>query len=138
MRYLSFNSNKSLKEERLIFDTHPFLKFIEYFYYIVLIFTPLALSSLLFLFQLNNENFISIENGFVKTDGEFWYDIAYIFIKINNEIYAKYSHRRNFPKDIYNNTNQLVKYFEKNNDTRYNQLYYCIKDIINDIFNISF
>lgn len=83
----------------------------------------------------NNENYISIENGFVKTDGEFWYDIAYIFIKINNKVYAKFSHKRNFPKDIYNNTNQLVKYFEKKNDTRNNQLYYCIKEIINDIFN---
>ena len=82
----------------------------------------------------NNKNFISIENGFVKKNGEFWYDIAYVFIKINNKIYSKFSHKRNFPKDIYNNTNQLVKYFEKKNDTRYNQLYYCLKEIINDIF----
>lgn len=58
MRYLSFNSNKSLKEERLIFDTHSFMKFIEYVNSFVLIFTPLALSSLLFLFQLKHENFI--------------------------------------------------------------------------------
>lgn len=85
--------------------------------------------------QLNkDDNYISIENGFVKTNGEFWYDIAYIYIKINNEIYTKISHKRYFPKDIYNNTNELVKYFEKRNDTRYKQLLYCIKDIINNIF----
>ena len=28
----------------------------------------------------NNENFISIENGFVKETETIWYDIAYIYI----------------------------------------------------------
>lgn len=30
----------------------------------------------------NNENFISIENGFVKYNKSIWYDIAYIYIYI--------------------------------------------------------
>jgi len=60
MRYSNFNSNKSLKEERLIFDNNLFVKFIEYLNYFVLIFTPLGFTILFFLLQLKNENFIML------------------------------------------------------------------------------
>ena len=51
-----------------------------------------------------NENFISIENGFVKENETMWYDIAYIYIRIDNKYYKGWSEKRWFPKEIYNNT----------------------------------
>ena len=77
-----------------------------------------------------NDNFISIENGFVKYNNNIWYDIAYIYIKINNIYYSGWSEKRWFPKEYYNDTNKLITYFEAKSITRYKQLYDCISKII--------
>jgi non-canonical (house-cleaning) NTP pyrophosphatase len=57
----------------------------------------------------NNENFISIENGFVKQYDTNWYDIAYIYIRINNIYYSGWSDKRTFPKKIYRETNKSLR-----------------------------
>lgn len=75
-----------------------------------------------------NQNYISIENGFVKLDENTIYDIAVIIININGKNKIEWSNKRYFPikilkfKDIETRTKALVSYFEKNNDTRYKQL----------------
>lgn len=80
-----------------------------------------------------NENYISIENGFVKLDDNTIYDISVIIININGKTITEWSNKRYFPiellkhPDIDTRTKALVSYFEKNNDTRYKQL----KDTIN-------
>jgi len=71
----------------------------------------------------NNENFISIENGFVRDTNEEWYDIAYVYIRINDIYYSGWSEKRRFPKHIYNKTEELICYFEKNSISRFKQLY---------------
>ena len=78
----------------------------------------------------NYENFISIENGFIKESNENWYDIAFIYIRLNNKEYSGWSSKRYFPSNLYNNTEELVKYFEIHSITRYKQLYDCLEDII--------
>jgi len=75
-----------------------------------------------------NENYISIENGFVKLDKNTIYDIAVIIININGKNITEWSNKRYFPieilkfPDINTRTRALVSYFEKNNETRYIQL----------------
>lgn len=76
------------------------------------------------------KNFISIENGFVKHNNEYWYDIAYIYIKINNNYYCGWSQKRWFPKEYYNDTEKLIEYFESNHQSRYSQL----RDAIYEMF----
>ena len=71
----------------------------------------------------NDENFISIENGFVKHDNTNWYDIAYIYLRINNNYYSAWSNKRWFPKELYNDTTKLIEYFK---ETRFNQLNDCL------------
>lgn len=78
----------------------------------------------------NSTNFISIENGFVKETKDMWYDIAFIYIRIDNINYSGWSEKRWFPKEIYNDTNKLISYFEKNSTTRYKQLHDCILKLI--------
>ncbi len=78
----------------------------------------------------NKENFISIENGFVRATEKIWYDIAYIYIRLNNKIYSGWSSKREFPSNLYNNTSKLVKHFEKNSITRHKQLSDCLNKII--------
>lgn len=70
----------------------------------------------------NNENFISIENGFVKQDETIWYDIAYIYIRIYNKHYSGWSEKREFPKELYNDTDKLIAHFETNSISRLEQL----------------
>jgi hypothetical protein len=77
-----------------------------------------------------NKNFISIENGFVKENETMWYDIAYIYIRIDNKYYSGWSDKRWFPKELYNNTPKLIEYFEKNSISRFRQLCDCILNII--------
>ena len=77
-----------------------------------------------------NENFISIENGFVKENETMWYDIAYIYIMIDNKYYKGLSEKRWFPKELYNNTPKLIEYFEKNSISRFRQLSDCISELI--------
>ena len=75
-----------------------------------------------------NENYISIENGFVKLDENTIYDIAVIIININGKKITEWSNKRYFPieflklPDIDTRTMAIVSYFEKNNETRYKQL----------------
>ena len=84
--------------------------------------------------ELNeNDNYISIENGFVKEDGPNWYDIAFISVKINDKKIEKWSEKRYFPKELYNNTPKLIEYFEKNTITRFEQLSNCVNAIIDEI-----
>ena len=78
----------------------------------------------------NDESFISIENGFVKQSKDIWYDIAFIYIRLNNTIYSGWSTKRYFPRNLYNNTVELVNYFEKYSMTRHKQLGDCLNDII--------
>jgi|APSaa5957512535_1039671.scaffolds.fasta_scaffold298274_1 non-canonical (house-cleaning) NTP pyrophosphatase len=82
---------------------------------------------------VNHENFISIENGFVKYSNEQWYDIAFIYIRINNKIYSAWSEKRFFPKEIYNNTKKLIEHFEKKTISRYEQLNNCILSILTTV-----
>jgi non-canonical (house-cleaning) NTP pyrophosphatase len=85
----------------------------------------------------NRENFISIENGFVRHSPDIWYDIAFIYIRLNNTIYSGLSSKREFPSNLYNNTDELVKHFEKNSITRHKQLSDCLNEIISKIkYNI--
>ena len=70
----------------------------------------------------NNENFISIENGFVKQYDTNWYDIAYIYIRINNIYYSGWSDKRTFPKKLYNDTTKLINHFETYSISRFEQL----------------
>jgi non-canonical (house-cleaning) NTP pyrophosphatase len=70
----------------------------------------------------NTEDFVSIENGFVKETDKMWYDIAYVYISINNTIYEGWSEKRYFPKELYNKTPELIRYLEKNSMSRYEQL----------------
>ena len=84
--------------------------------------------------ELNeNDNYISIENGFVKEDGPNWYDIAFISVKINDKKIEKWSEKRYFPKELYNNTPKLIEYFEQNTITRFEQLSNCVNAIIDEI-----
>lgn len=77
----------------------------------------------------NNENFISIENGFVRENETMWYDIAYIYIRINNIYYDIWSEKRWFPKELYNKTPEMIRYFEENSLSRFKQLNDCILKI---------
>jgi len=79
---------------------------------------------------INNENFISIENGFVKQNDTSWYDIAYIYIRINNIYYSGWSEERSFPKELYNNTEKLITHFETHSISRSKQLNNAILKII--------
>ena len=78
----------------------------------------------------NGQSFISIENGFVRETEKIWYDIAFIYIRLNNKIYSGWSSKREFPSNLYNNTSELVKHFEKNSITRHKQLSECLNKII--------
>ena len=78
----------------------------------------------------NGESFISIENGFVKQSKDIWYDIAFIYIRLNNKIYSGWSSKRDFPSNLFDNTSELVKHFEKNSITRHKQLSDCLNKII--------
>ena len=75
-----------------------------------------------------NENYISIENGFVKPDENTIFDIAVIIVNINGKTTTEWSKKRYFPieildiPDINTRTNALETYFKKNNETRYMQL----------------
>lgn len=84
----------------------------------------------------NKENFISIENGFVRATEKIWYDIAYIYIRLNNKIYSGWSSKRDFPSKLYNNTDELVKHFEKNSITRHKQLSDCLNKIISKMKDV--
>ena len=84
----------------------------------------------------NKENFISIENGFVRETEKIWYDIAYIYIRLNNKIYSGWSSKREFPSNLYNNTSELVKHFEKNSITRHKQLSDCLNEIISKMKDV--
>ena len=84
----------------------------------------------------NGENFISIENGFVKKSPDIWYDIAFIYIRLNNTIYSGWSSKREFPSNLYNNTSELVKHFEKNSITRHKQLSDCLNEIISKMKDV--
>ena len=74
------------------------------------------------------QNYISIENGFVKPDDNTIYDIAIIIININGKHMTELSKKRYFPielleiADINTRTKALESYFNKNNETRYTQL----------------
>lgn len=78
----------------------------------------------------NDENFISIENGFVKESKYIWYDIAFIYIRINNKQYSGWSAKRHFPSDLYNDIAALINYFKYYSITRHTQIYNCLEDII--------
>jgi non-canonical (house-cleaning) NTP pyrophosphatase len=78
----------------------------------------------------NGQSFISIENGFVRATEKIWYDIAFIYIRINNTIYSGWSSKREFPSNLFDNTRELVKHFEKNSITRHKQLSDCLNKII--------
>jgi|TARA_B110000967_G_C18763424_1_gene499104 non-canonical (house-cleaning) NTP pyrophosphatase len=86
-----------------------------------------------------NQNYISIENGFVTSDENTIYDIAIIIININGQNMTALSNKRYFPielldiSDINTRTKALEAHFKKNNETRYTQL----KDTINK-FKIYF
>ena len=84
----------------------------------------------------NGENFISIENGFVRATEKIWYDIAFIYIRLNNTIYSGWSSKREFPSKLYNNTSELVKHFEKNSITRHKQLSDCLNKIISKMKDV--
>ena len=75
---------------------------------------------------LEDRNYISIENGFVKETDKLWYDIAFIHAKIDGKIYNSWSEKRYFPKELYNKTEELIRYFEKNSITRLEQLSNCV------------
>lgn len=79
--------------------------------------------------QFNTEDFVSIENGFVKETDEMWYDIAFAYIRINGIIYQGWSEKRYFPKELYNKTPELVKYLEKHSISRYEQLKLLLETI---------
>ena len=78
----------------------------------------------------NNDNFISIENGFVRFNNNLWYDIAFIYIRINNKYYENWSTKRYFPPLIYNDLDKLINYFNKNSISREKQLDDCMKELI--------
>lgn len=78
----------------------------------------------------NGEDFISIENGFVKETDKEWYDIAYIYMRINGKILNGWSEKRYFPKEMYNNTEKLIKYFSSHSISRYDQINNCILAIL--------
>ena len=80
-----------------------------------------------------NEDFISIENGFVKECDSEWYDIAYIYIRLNGIIYDGWSEKRYFPRKLYNDIVKLIQHFEKNSITRTKQLEDCVARIMNDV-----
>lgn len=69
-----------------------------------------------------HEDFISIENGFVKESETMWYDIAYVYARIDGIYYSNWSPKRWFPSILYNDTKKLVEYFEINSMSRYEQL----------------
>ena len=75
---------------------------------------------------LENKNYISIENGFVRETDNIWYDIAFIHAKIDGKLYNSWSEKRYFPKELYNKTEELIKYFEKHSITRLEQLSKCV------------
>lgn len=78
----------------------------------------------------NNENFVSIENGFVKYSNCMWYDIAFIYIRINNIYYSGWTQKRWFPKELYNQTPKLIQYLEDNSMSRSKQLTDGVSNII--------
>ena len=75
-----------------------------------------------------NQNYISIENGFVKSDDNTIFDVAVIIININGKNITEWSNKRYVPiellklSDIDTRTRALESYFKKNNETRYTQL----------------
>lgn len=81
------------------------------------------------------KNIVSIENGFVKYNSNLWYDIAYIHVKIGDKTYQIWTSKRYFPKELYNKTEELIDYFNKNSITRYEQLNYGILKIKEMIIN---
>ena len=81
----------------------------------------------------NGEDFISIENGFVKESDDEWYDIAYIYIRINDIIYDGWSEKRYFPSILFNDIEKLIKHFEENSITRTKQLDDSVSVIIKSI-----
>ena len=62
-----------------------------------------------------------------------WYDIAYIYIRINGIIYDGWSEKRYFPRKLYNDIVKLIQHFEKNSITRTKQLEDCVARIMNDV-----
>ena len=82
-----------------------------------------------------NENYISIENGFIKLNENTIFDIAVIIININGKYSIEWSKKRYFPIELLElsniniRTKALETFFKKNNETRYNQL----KETINKI-----
>ena len=80
--------------------------------------------------ELNeNDNYISIENGFVKEDGPN-YDIAFISVKINDKKIEKWSESAIFLKNSI--IPKLIEYFEQNTITRFEQYNVC-KCLIDEI-----
>jgi non-canonical (house-cleaning) NTP pyrophosphatase len=69
-----------------------------------------------------HEDFISIENGFVKETDTMWYDIAYIYARIDGIYYSSWSPKRWFPSILYKDTKKLIEYFDINSMSRYEQL----------------
>lgn len=78
----------------------------------------------------NDENFISIENGFVKETEDKWYDIAFIYLKLKGKIYSSFTQKRYFPKELYNRTPELVKHLESTSMSRYKQLNDSIMELV--------
>ena len=58
MKYLSFNSGKSLDQEKLIFDEPLLLMMLVYFHYLILIIGPIIFGVAFFYVQLNFRNSI--------------------------------------------------------------------------------
>lgn len=56
MKYLSFNSEKSLNQEKLIFNEPLLFKFLEYFRSLMLVISPIILGAAFFYLQLNLRN----------------------------------------------------------------------------------
>jgi non-canonical (house-cleaning) NTP pyrophosphatase len=75
---------------------------------------------------ISNEDFISIENGFVRQSDELWYDIAFVYVRIEGKYYSGWSEKRWFPKTLYNDTSALINYFETNSISRFKQLHNCV------------
>ena len=62
-----------------------------------------------------------------------WYDIAYIYIRINGVIYEGWTKKRYFPSILYNDIIKLVKHFEDNSITRLKQLEDCMLLLLESI-----
>lgn len=76
----------------------------------------------------DNQNYISIENGFVRLKNNKIFDIAVIIVKIDNNFIIEWSVKRYFPIEILNITDMntrnktLEKHFSDNQQTRFFQL----------------